>query len=352
MLANERILVVAQAWIGDIVMAQSLFMTLRARFPNCAIDVVGPGWSVPLLARMPEVREAIELSVDHGEFGWRARRALGRGLRSRDYGRAIVLPRSLKAALVPFLAGIPLRTGYLGEQRFILLNDIRRPDPAVTRETVKAFVALGLPPHARLPEQIPEPKLSVDPSNQSGLAARLGLDGAGPVVALAPGAAFGPAKRWPAEHFAAVARGLLASGRRMLILGSSGDVQTAREIAGAAPGVTDLCGRTSLEDAIDLLGLTSVLVTNDSGLMHVGAAVGCHVIAIYGSTSPDGTPPLTSRHDVQYRRLPCSPCHQKTCPLGHLDCLRGISPETVTAAVHRALDAQTARGSRGSNGTP
>lgn len=226
-----------------------------------------------------------------------------------------------------------------------------RRDAALTRRTVEAFVALGLPPHARLPERIPEPRLGVDSLNQSRLAARFGLDGAGPIVALAPGAAFGPAKRWPAEYFAAVARALLASGWRVLVLGSSGDVESARTIARAAPGITNLCGRTSLEDAVDLLALSSVLVTNDSGLMHIGAAVGCHVIAMYGATSPDGTPPLTDRRDVQFRGLPCSPCRQRICPLGHLACLRGILPETVLAAVHRTHVSKTAHASRGSHST-
>jgi heptosyltransferase II len=332
----ERVLVVGPAWVGDMVMAQSLFMTLKSRFPGCEIDVVAPAWSQPLLARMSEVRAAIVLPLGHGEFGWGVRRALGRELRAKAYGRAIVLPRSFKAALVPFHARVPVRTGYRGEQRYVLLNDMRRLDETRLPQTVQAFVALGLPRDAAHPPPIPEPRLRVDVANRARLAGEFGLDGTAPIAALAPGAEFGPAKQWPPQYFAAVARELLSSGWRVLMLGSAKDAAAAEEITAAAPGVVDLCGHTRLEDTVDLLSLARVLVTNDSGLMHIGAAVGCHVVVMYGPTPPDKTPPLTRRKDVLFRGLACSPCRQRTCPLGHHDCLRGISPATVLDAVRRA----------------
>lgn len=333
---NERVLVVGPAWVGDMVMAQSLFMTLKTRLPGAEVDVVAPGWTGPLLARMPEVREALLLPLRHGELGWGVRRRLGRALRARGYTRAIVLPRSFKSALVPFHARVPVRTGYVGEQRWLLLNDLRRPDAGALPQTAQAYVALGLPPGAPLPPPVPEPRLVVDEPNQARLVAELGLDGSAPLAALAPGAEFGPSKQWPIEYFAVVARGLQEDGWQVVALGSPKDAEAGSALAAAAPGVVDLCGRTRLEDAVDLLALARVLVSNDSGLMHIGAAVGSHVIVMYGSTPPDKTPPLTAHRDVLWLGLPCSPCRQRICPLIHHNCLRQLTPDRVLAAVRAA----------------
>lgn len=333
---SERILVVGPAWVGDMVMAQSLFMTLKTRLPGAEVDVVAPGWSGPLLARMPEVREALLLPLGHGEFGWAIRRRMGRALRERRYTRAIVLPRSFKAALVPFHARVPVRTGYLGEQRWLLLNDVRRLDARTLPQTAQAYVALGLPRDAALPPPVPEPRLVVNEANRARLADELGLRRDAPLAALAPGAEFGPSKQWPSEYFAAVAVALQEEGWQVIALGSARDAEAGAALRAAAPGVVDLCGRTRLEDAVDLLAMARVLVTNDSGLMHIGAAVGSHVVVMYGSTPPDKTPPLTAHRDVLWLGLPCSPCRQRTCPLIHHNCLRQLTPDRVLAAVHAA----------------
>jgi heptosyltransferase-2 len=334
---SERILVVGPAWVGDMVMAQSLFMTLR-KVPGVEVDVIAPGWSHPLLARMPEVANAIELPIRHGEFRWGLRRRVGLALRGRDYSRAVVLPRSFKSALVPWHARIPVRTGFLGEMRFGVLNDIRHLDEDALPQTVQRYVALGHPAGSPQPPPVPVPSLRVDTTNQAQLAERLQLSDRGPVAAIMPGAEYGPAKCWPLASFAEAARGLADLGYRVWLLGSSGDRAAGAEIERQSRGAaTNLCGKTRMEDAVDLLARARHAVTNDSGLMHVAAAVGCHVIAIYGSSSPAYTPPLTERRSIQYLGLECSPCFQRECPLGHLRCLREIAAGGVIDAV-RAFD--------------
>jgi heptosyltransferase-2 len=331
-MTDERILVIGPAWVGDMVMAQSLFRTLVDQ-GAAAVDVMAPGWSLPLLARMPEVHEAIEMPLGHGEFRWRVRRRLGRGLRDRAYSRAIVLPRSFKAALVPFFARIPVRTGFRGEFRHGLLTDIRPLDPGVLTGTVQRYVALGRPPGDRGPPPVPEPCLDTDPGNQSRLLDRLGLLTDRPIVALMPGAEYGPAKCWPLAHFCTLARNLRAAGYRVWVLGSERDRPAGEAIARVGGHVVDLCGKTRLEDAVDLLALARHAVTNDSGLMHMAAAVGCHVVAIFGSTTPAFTPPLTGRATVFHLGLDCSPCFRRECPLGHLRCLVDIEPGSVFEAL-------------------
>jgi heptosyltransferase-2 len=330
---SERILVVGPAWVGDMVMAQSLFLTL-ADLPGTETDVVAPAWSVSLTRRMPEVCDAIELPVGHGQLGWSARRHLGNSLRKKAYSRAIVLPRSFKAALVPLHARVPVRTGYLGEMRFGLLNDIRPLDRNVLTRNVERYVALGLPADASAPPAVPQPSLQTDSDNQARLLARLDLNQNRPVLAMMPGAEYGPAKQWPPGSFAAVAREMGGRGYQVWVLGSDRDAQAGREIAEGSEGAAiNLCGRTRLLDAVDLLGLAEQAVANDSGLMHVAAAVGCRVVALYGSTSPAFAPPLTDRGQTLYLGLDCSPCRQRECPLGHLRCLTELTPQQVVDAL-------------------
>lgn len=336
-----KLLVVGPAWVGDMVMAQSLFRLLREGDPGLLIDVVAPPWSLPLVARMPEVRRGIALAAGHGELALATRWRLGRSLREERYDRAIVLPRSFKSALVPFAARIPVRTGFRTEMRALLLNDARELDRARLDQTVKRLLVLGLGPGEPLPEP-PPPRLVADPANRAALLARHGL-GAGPVVALLPGAAYGPAKQWPPAHFGELARALVARGVECWVIGSAGERPLGEEIARCAgSGVHNLCGTTSLADTVDLLSGVRAAVTNDSGLMHVAAAAGAHVVAIYGSSSPSYTPPLTARRTVHYLALECSPCFERQCPLGHLRCLREITPEQVLATLPTETAADSA----------
>lgn len=317
------------------VMAQSLFKLLKARNPDTSIDVVAPGWSLPIVARMPEVRNAYALDVAHGEIGLRKRRAVAREL--PGYQHAIVLPRSLKAALVPFFARVPVRTGFLGEHRYVVINDIRPFDKAVLDQTVKRFAVLGLDPDESLPERLPNPALDIDVDRQRALVGELGLDQDRPAVAFMPGAEYGPAKCWPLPYFAELARRLDEAGYAVWILGSAKDAPAGEAIAKDSAAL-NLCGRTRLADAIDLLALAEQAVSNDSGLMHIAAAVGTHVQAIYGSSSPHFTPPLTENKTIHYLALDCSPCFERECPLGHLNCLNEIQPEAVHAAIAATAD--------------
>ena len=331
---SERYLIVGPSWVGDMVMAQALFKLLKQRDTECVIDVVAPPWSMPVLARMREVRDAMPLDVGHGELGFLKRRRLGRELRDRAYTRAIVLPRSAKSALVPFFARIPRRTGFRTEMRFGLLNDLRTLDREILDQTVKRFLALGLEPGEALPEA-PQPELQSDPQNLAALQTRFGLEDN--AVALMPGAAYGPAKCWPLEYYGELASTLTARGRQVWVIGGDAERAAGEKIrAAGGENVLNLCGETRLEDSVDLFSFASVAVTNDSGLMHVAAAAGTRVIAIYGSSSPDYTPPLTDRAEILYLGLDCSPCFKRVCPLGHLNCLQNIKPALVLEQVARA----------------
>jgi heptosyltransferase-2 len=333
--SNDSVLVVGPSWVGDMVMAQSLFIDLHARRPGVAVDVVAPRWSMPLLARMPEVRRGIELDTAHGEIGWRKRRALGRRLRANDYRQAIVLPRSIKAALVPFFARIPRRTGFRGEYRFGLLNDVRPFDGRILDQTVKRFLALGADPGREPPAVIPEPRLVSDAAKYAALARQFEIPAGLPVIAFMPGAEYGPAKRWPAEHFGELAKRLVARGCVVVVLGSTKEVEIGDVIAAKAASahVLNLCGKTALVDALDILAAADVALTNDSGLLHVAAALDRPVVALYGSSTPDFTPPLTRKATVIYERIDCSPCFERECPLQHFACMFAITVDKVEHAV-------------------
>ena len=327
----QKILIAGPAWVGDMVMAQSLYMALCQRYPDVLIDVLAPAWSGPILKRMPEVRHHIEMPLGHGQFGLSARYRLGKQLRDEAYDQAIIIPRSLKAALAPFFAGIPRRTGYKGEMRYGLINDMRPLDKSVLSQTVQRYVALGLGRDEVLPPaKIPQPKLEIDSQNQQRLLAEFALDLEKPVVGFMPGAEYGLAKRWPPEYFAELARKLIKQDRQVWLFGSSKDQPVCRQISIAAgDGVVDLSGKTKLEDVVDLIAMTEQVVSNDSGLMHIAAATGRKIVAIYGSSSPGYTPPLTDKAEVIYLNLECSPCFKRECPLGHYDCLKNIDVEEV-----------------------
>jgi len=320
------------------VMAQALFMRLTADNPERPLDVLAPEWSLPIVARMPEIRRGIAAQTGHGELGLAKRRRLAGSLRGEGYGQAIVLPRSFKSALIPWLAGIPRRTGFRGEFRFGLINDVRDFDPAELDQTVKRFLALGAAAGTRgtaLPPEVPFPRLTTDAARQRELLKSLGLEHDKPAIAMMPGAEYGPAKCWPLDYFAALARHLDAEGYVVWVLGSEKDRNAGASIAAESPAI-NVCGRTSLADVIDLLGCAQQAVSNDSGLMHIAAAVGIHVHGIYGSSSPRFTPPLTLQRDVHHLDLECSPCFERECPLKHLRCLKELRPEAVLARIQAA----------------
>jgi heptosyltransferase-2 len=332
----RKILIVGPSWVGDMVMAQSLFISLKKRQPECQIDVLAPAWTFSLLARMPEVEKAVAMPLSHGQFGLMDRIRLGRELRAEGYDRAIVLPNSWKSAITPWIAKIPLRTGYIGECRWGLLNDARRLDKNLLPMTVQRFVALGLPENTRLPPPYPIPSMTIGKEQQQAVADKFQLALGGNILALCPGAEFGPAKRWPASYFAELARVKINEGWQVWLFGSEKDKAVAEHINQETGGAClDFSGRTSLADAVDLMSLTTAVVSNDSGLMHLASALNKPVIALYGSSDPGFTPPLNAKAKVVSLRLSCAPCFKRSCPLypsghpEHTRCLTGIRPDRV-----------------------
>jgi heptosyltransferase II len=319
---DHRILIVGPSWVGDAVMAQCLFKALGARDPSAAIDVLAPPSVAPLLGRLPEVSAVLPSPFKHCDFSLRRRISLGRSLAGR-YSAAYVLPGSWKSAVVPFAARVPRRCGYVGEARWGLLNDIRRLAPPAKRKTAIAYQALAEQEVVTEPSRLYRPSIRVDPENRDRLLQSFGLS-AGAFAAFVPGAEFGPAKRWPIRHWIALAERLDRMGVRTVLFGSKNDASIGRGIAEGRPFILDLTGRTGIEDAIDLIAASRVAVTNDTGLMHVAAAVGCKVVAVYGSTSPDDTPALSVTARFLSLGLSCSPCRERACPLGHLNCLEKL----------------------------
>jgi len=269
------------------------------------------------------------LDIGHGKVGWRNRRQVARFLADIGYDQAIVLPNSFKSAVIPFWAKIPKRTGWIGESRIILLNDRRKLEKSRYPLMIERFMALGLDADVHPDTPYPLPRLRFDAENAERLRGQFAL-ATSEITVLCPGAEFGPAKQWPAEHFATVARHAVRIGDQVWLVGSPKDVSTCGEIEQMVPtGIVNLAGKTSLVDAVDLIALADRVVCNDSGLMHVACALDCRVIAVFGSTSPGFTPPLGDKAHVVRQDIACSPCFQRECPLGHLRCLKELDPSRV-----------------------
>lgn len=324
----RKYLIIGPSWVGDMVMAQSLFIDIKQREPDSQIDVLAPAWTAALIDRMPEVSELVSADFNHGKLSLAERIRSGRLLRDKQYSHAIVLPNSLKSALVPAIARIPKRTGFRGEQRWGLLNDIRKLDKARLPMTVQRFLALGLDSGAACRESssIPAPQLKVTASQVSSVLTKHQLTIGSSVLVLCPGAEFGASKKWPPAHYAGLANHYLTLGWQVWLMGSDNDLSTCEEIdAHTQDRCQILAGKTSLPQAIDLISCASLVVSNDSGLMHIAAALQRPLVAIYGSTDPGHTPPLSENHRVARLDLDCSPCFKRECPLGHLNCLNQLT---------------------------
>ncbi len=332
---TNKILVVGPTWVGDMVMAQCLFQVLKQQHPGVVIDVLAPGWSLPLLARMPEVNEAIVMPIGHGELKLLERYRIGKRLRANRYDQAIVLPNSFKSAFIPYCANIPVRTGWRGEMRYHILNDVRVLDKKRYPLLIEQYMALGLPEGAALPKDYPLPKLQISPVTQKAALERYQLKVATqPILALCPGAEFGPAKRWPEQYYAEIANEKLAAGWQVWLFGSPKDQVVAEIIMELTQGrCSNLTGKTRLEEAVDLLSLASGVVSNDSGLMHISAALNKPLVAVYGPTSASFTPPLNKDAKVLSLSIECQPCFQRVCPLKHHRCMLELQPKQVLDAM-------------------
>jgi heptosyltransferase-2 len=331
-----KALIVAPAWIGDTVMAQALFMRLHQYNPGLQLDALAPPWVAPVLQRMPQIGRIFESPFAHGELALGERYRLARRLAQSAYRRAYLLPNSLKSALIPFLAGIPERIGFTGEARYGLVNRRHTLDEAALPQMSQRFAQLAEPVGAPLPLPLPFPRLSSTTAQQEATLAALRLARPSMIAVFCPGAEYGPAKRWPERHFAALAEQLIARGYAVWLLGSGKDSAVGeaivRLVRPADSPPLNLCGSTSLSQAIDLIAAASVVVCNDSGLMHVAAALARPLVALYGSSSPAFTPPLSADARIISLDLECSPCFARVCPLGHFDCLNKLEPAVVLEA--------------------
>jgi heptosyltransferase-2 len=328
-----KALIVAPSWIGDTIMAQPLFARLHARHPDLQLDALAPRWVAPVLQRMDEITDVIDSPFGHGQLSIKSRWRLARQLVARGYDAVYVLPNSLKSAIVPFMAGIPRRIGFTGESRYGLINVRHTLDKQDLPLMVERFAQLAEAPGTLPAKPISHPKIRSTATDRKTTLDELGLAKPERIAAFCPGAEYGPAKRWPAAHFATLAKMLAANGYAIWLFGSPKDHAVAEEIARLATGLCrNLCGATSLTQAVDLLALADLVVCNDSGLMHVAAALDRPLVTLYGSSSPGFTPPLSERADILSLNLDCSPCFKRECPLGHLNCLNKLSPEQVFAA--------------------
>lgn len=338
----QKILVIGPAWIGDMMMAQTLFKLLKLRNPQVHIDVLASGWTRQLLACMPEIHQVIEMPLGHGTFGFGARRALGKSLADKGYQQAIVLPNSFKSAFIPFFADIPLRTGWRGELRYGLLNDVRVLDKKRYPLMVQRYAALALPKNAAPLQEFPFPELRVDKSLQPQLLTKFALQLNRPLLILCPGAEYGPAKRWPEHYFAEVADEKIRAGWQVWLMGSAKDNVVTDAIRNLLLGEEqqhcyNLAGSTSLGEAIELMACADAVLSNDSGLMHIAAALQKPLAVIYGSTSPEHTPPLSNSVSIISNKIDCSPCFERECPKVHHKCLRELMPQQVLTALNNLL---------------
>lgn len=341
----HSILIIAPNWIGDAVMTQPLLAALKAQYPESKIDVLASTWVAPIYRACAEVHTVIEAKFEHKQLQWGLRRQLAKKLSEKNYHACFILPNSFKSALIPWLANIPFRIGYRGELRFGLINVAQENPSKVNRPPmVEHYLALSQLLNEESISSFNKeliPRLNVSKTANESIQIKLQnakIDSDN-IYIMCPGAEYGPTKRWPTSHFSQLAQSLIADNptRQIILLGSKGDHELALEIQSQAKQearIHNWCGNTSLDEAIALIGMSKAVISNDSGLMHIAAALRIPQVAIFGSSDPAHTPPLSDRAKVIWLNLPCSPCHKRVCPLGHLKCLNDILPEQVFATLH------------------
>ena len=331
-----KILIVGPSWVGDSVISQSLLKVIHSKSEDIEIDVLSTKWTINIYERMDEISETILLPFDHGELRFKERTELGKSLKVKNYDQAIILPNSLKSSLVPFFAEIPLRTGWRGEMRYFLVNDIRKLNKNTHPRMVDRFVALGLKELDKLPSDIPFPSLVGNEANIIKLSSSHGIDLYKPLISLCPGAEFGPSKRWPSEYYAEVANNFLSRDWQILLLGSKNDVPIGKEIekySDQSHKILNLIGKTKLVDTVDIIKASKLVLCNDSGLMHIAASVDVPLVALYGPTSPEFTPPLSRKAKVIRKSEGFTKLRSGDLEGGYHQSLTNIKPKEVLAAL-------------------
>ena len=340
----QSILIIAPNWIGDAVSTQPLLANLKVLYPDSKIDILASNWVAPVYRACSEVHEVIEAKFEHKKLQWNLRKEIAKEIEAKNYQACFVLPNSFKSALIPWLANIPFRIGYRGELRFGLINlALDNPSKVNRPPMVEHYLVLSqlLKDDESIPLDKLAPKLNVSGAAKQQVGqklqdANINRDS---IYAICPGAEYGPSKRWPTEHFAVLAQQLIRqnSNNQIVLLGSKSDYSLAQEITSQSKLVSNIhnwCGNTSLDEAIALIGMSKAMVSNDSGLMHIAAALQIPQVAIFGSSDPGHTPPLSDRAKIMWLNMSCSPCHKRVCPLGHLRCLKDILPEQVLATLN------------------
>lgn len=333
-MSKPRYLVISPSWLGDLIMAQSLFMEIKHQEPNCILDIYAPEYTMPILDRMPELDAKIVNPFAHGAFNLKQRYQEGKKLRLNHYEKVFVLPNSLKSALIAFFAKIPQRIGFKGESRYFILNNLRtnkQDFPLMVQRYValafdknKVKTALDLPKFAY-------PKLTIQPLSES-LINKLKLDTSKKMLILGCGANYGPSKLWPVEYFAKVSDWWIEQGGCVVGLGSKKDIPTVESIYSHIQNKEhfyNIAGNTNLTEALDIVGHATAAVCNDSGLMHTVAAADIPQVCIFGSTSTHYTPPLSDKAICVESTEPCHPCFKRTCKFNSYACQKGIKPELV-----------------------
>ena len=339
----QSILIIAPNWIGDAVMTQPLLANLKTLYPDSRIDVLASHWVAPIFRACPQVYEVIEAKFEHKQLQWALRKQLAKQLGAKKYQACFVLPNSFKSALIPWLANIPFRIGYRGEMRFGLINlALDNPSKLNRPPMMDHYLALS-----ELLKEEPTPLREGAPQLNVSLLAKQSVENklqgsnikSDSIYVLCPGAEYGPSKRWPTEHFAALAQRLISenSNNQVILLGSKSDAIFGQQIlvhVEQKSHIHNWCGNTTLDEAIALIGMSKAVISNDSGLMHIAAALRVPQVAIFGSSDPAHTPPLSDKAKVIWLNMSCSPCHKRECPLGHLRCLNDILPEQVFATLN------------------
>lgn len=323
---TQKLLIIPQNWLGDIVMSQTLLKKIKSNNPKTSIDILVNSSLKNLVERMPEINKVIILDCNHRELGLFKRLRLAKEIKKSSYDRSIVLSRSLKSSLIPYFAKIPIRTGELGELRYLLINDLKEFSKESRRKTASRYISMYSDNNEELSENY-YPSLDSNSENIKNLSEKYDLKKDKKVIIFAPGAAFGPSKMWPVNKFRELGK-KLNNDFKILILGSTNEKSIGNDIV-TNKNMVNLCGKTSIADAVDLMHISKFCVSNDSGLMHLAAATNTKSISIYGSTSPDFTPPLTKNKDIHYKGMSCSPCFEKKCKYGHYNCLVDIHSDDV-----------------------